>query len=44
MSWRDDPTSPYYDHELISSRLQHILHIASKKDIKAMTSLLRTGK
>ncbi|CAG8771943.1 7972_t:CDS:10, partial [Gigaspora margarita] len=41
--WKLDPASPYYDYNLIQSRLAHLKQIREKKDILTMIYTLRAG-
>lgn len=39
--WENDPSSPYYDHQLLKTRLEHIKQVAKTGDVSALMHLLR---
>ncbi|CAG8515048.1 9391_t:CDS:10 [Scutellospora calospora] len=41
--WKCDPASPYYDYNLIQSRLDHLIKVREKNDISSMIYMLRAG-
>ncbi|CAG8463434.1 7205_t:CDS:10 [Ambispora leptoticha] len=42
-AWKEDPKSPYYDSELIKSRLDHLKQVRMNNDVTDMIYLLRSG-